>query len=74
MQNTGKVGWLYSVIAPGKVSADAPLELVSRVSDVTVQEAAAIAWHMRLMTISITVYSPPQGYRKAGRERCKSAD
>ncbi|MFP1461793.1 MOSC domain-containing protein [Escherichia coli] len=24
MQNTGKVGWLYSVIAPGKVSADAP--------------------------------------------------
>ena len=43
MQNTGKVGWLYSVIAPGKVSADAPLELVSRVSDVTVQEAAAIA-------------------------------
>ncbi|EOS1390534.1 MOSC domain-containing protein [Escherichia coli] len=46
MQNTGKVGWLYSVIAPGKVSADAPLELVSRVSDVTVQEAAAIAWHM----------------------------
>ncbi|EJX9071075.1 TPA: 6-N-hydroxylaminopurine resistance protein [Escherichia coli] len=46
MQNTGKVGWLYSVIAPGLVSADAPLELVSRVSDVTVQEAAAIAWHM----------------------------
>ncbi len=46
MQNTGKVGWLYSVIAPGKVSADATLELVSRVSDVTVQEAAAIAWHM----------------------------
>ena len=46
MQNTGKVGWLYSVIAPGVVSADAPLELVSRVSDVTVQEAAAIAWHM----------------------------
>ncbi len=34
MQNTGKVGWLYSVIAPGLVSADAPLELVSRVSDV----------------------------------------
>lgn len=46
MQNTGKVGWLYSVIALGVVSADAPLELVSRVSDVTVQEAAAIAWHM----------------------------
>lgn len=46
MQNVGKTGWLYSVIAPGKVAADAPLELVSRVSDVSVQEAIAIAWHM----------------------------
>lgn len=46
MQNVGKTGWLYSVIAPGKVAADAPLELVSRVSDVSVQEAIAIAWHI----------------------------
>src|SRR5699024_12297568 len=46
MQNKGKVGWLYSVIAPGMVSADAPPELVSRVSDVTVQEAAGIVRHM----------------------------
>lgn len=46
MQNSGKTGWLCSVIAPGLVSADAPLELVSRVSDVSVQEAVAIAWHM----------------------------
>ncbi|EFW6053439.1 6-N-hydroxylaminopurine resistance protein [Salmonella enterica] len=46
MQNVGKTGWLYSVIAPGRVAADAPLELVSRVSDVSVQEAIAIAWHM----------------------------
>ncbi|ASG56499.1 MAG TPA: 6-N-hydroxylaminopurine resistance protein [Salmonella bongori] len=46
MQNMGKTGWLYSVIAPGKVSTDAPLELVSRLSDVSVQEAIAIAWHM----------------------------
>ena len=46
MQNCGKTGWLCSVIAPGMVSADAPLELVSRVSDVSVQEAVAIAWHM----------------------------
>lgn len=46
MQNVGKTGWLYSVIAPGKVSTDAPLELVSRLSDVSVQEAIAIAWHM----------------------------
>ena len=28
------------------IQVSAPLELVSRVSDVTVQEAAAIAWHM----------------------------
>ena len=46
MQNAGKTGWLYSVIAPGMVSADAPLILTSRVSDVSVQEAIAIAWHM----------------------------
>lgn len=46
MQNSGKTGWLYSVIAPGAVSADAPLVLASRVSDVSVQEAIAIAWHM----------------------------
>ena len=30
MQNTGKVGWLYSVIAPGLVSADAPTERQDR--------------------------------------------
>lgn len=46
MQNSGKVGWLYRVIAPGKVSTDVPLELVSRLSDVSVYDAAAIAWHM----------------------------
>ncbi len=46
MQSRGKVGWLYRVIAPGQVSSDAPLELVSRLSEVSVQEAAAIAWHM----------------------------
>ena len=46
MQDSGKTGWLCSVIAPGMVSADAPLERVSRVSDVSVQEAIAIAWHM----------------------------
>ena len=46
MQNSGKVGWLYRVIAPGKVSTDDPLALVSRLSDVSVYDAAAIAWHM----------------------------
>ncbi|MDQ2232420.1 6-hydroxyaminopurine reductase [Citrobacter portucalensis] len=46
MQDVGKTGWLCSVIAPGQVSADAPLILASRVSDVSVQEAIAIAWHM----------------------------
>jgi len=45
MQNSGRTGWLYRVIAAGKVASDAPLELVSRVSDVSVYNAAAIAWH-----------------------------
>lgn len=44
MQASGRVGWLYRVIAAGKVSAEAPFELLSRVSDVSVYEAAAIAW------------------------------
>ncbi|MCL6743357.1 6-hydroxyaminopurine reductase [Kosakonia sp. R1.Fl] len=44
MQSSGRTGWLYRVIAGGKVSAEAPLELVSRVSDVSVYDAAAIAW------------------------------
>ncbi|APZ58974.1 MOSC domain-containing protein [Salmonella enterica subsp. enterica serovar Bergen str. ST350] len=46
MQNSGKTGWLYRVIAPGKVSSDAPLELASRLSDVSVHEAGVIAWSM----------------------------
>jgi MOSC domain-containing protein YiiM len=46
MQNSGKTGWLYRVVAGGLVSGDAPLELVSRLSDVSVHEAGAIAWHM----------------------------
>ncbi len=46
MQNSGKTGWLYRVVAGGKVSSDTPLELVSRLSDVSVHEAGAIAWSM----------------------------
>lgn len=46
MQASGKTGWLYRVIAGGNVSAEAPLKLVSRVSDVTVYEAGVIAWSM----------------------------
>ncbi|WP_330984229.1 MULTISPECIES: 6-hydroxyaminopurine reductase [Enterobacterales] len=46
MQNSGKVGWLYRVISAGKVSSEQPLELVSRLSDVSVYDAAAIAWHL----------------------------
>ncbi|MEJ5074563.1 6-hydroxyaminopurine reductase [Enterobacter ludwigii] len=45
MQSSGKMGWLYRVILAGKVSSDQPLELVSRLSDVSVHDAAAIAWH-----------------------------
>ncbi|PTA87886.1 MOSC domain-containing protein [Kosakonia sp. H7A] len=44
MQASGRVGWLYRMVAAGKVSAEAPLELLSRVSDVSVYDAAAIAW------------------------------
>ncbi len=46
MQNAGKTGWLYRVILAGKVETDAPLTLVSRLSDVSVYNACAIAWHM----------------------------
>lgn len=46
MQNSGKTGWLYRVVAGGRVSGDAPLALVSRLSDVSVHEAGAIAWQM----------------------------
>ena len=46
LQNSGYCGWLYRVIAEGEVSGDAPFELVSRVSDIAVAEAIAIAWHM----------------------------
>lgn len=46
MQQSGKTGWLYRVVAGGHVSSDAPLERVSQVSNVSVYEAGAIAWHM----------------------------
>ena len=46
MQNSGKTGWLYRVVAGGQVSSDAPLALVSRLSDVSVHEAGTIAWQM----------------------------
>ncbi|MCS2159887.1 6-N-hydroxylaminopurine resistance protein [Scandinavium sp. H11S7] len=45
MQSSGKTGWLYRVIMAGKVSSEQPLEMVSRLSDVSVHDAAAIAWH-----------------------------
>ncbi|HKM98470.1 MAG TPA: 6-hydroxyaminopurine reductase [Buttiauxella sp.] len=46
MQKSGRIGWLYRVVMAGNVSTQAPLELVSRISDVSVAEAIAIAWHM----------------------------
>ncbi|MFT4172544.1 MAG: 6-hydroxyaminopurine reductase [Rhodocyclaceae bacterium] len=45
MQRVGRCGWLYRVIAAGPVSSAAPLRLASRLSDVSVAEAIAIAWH-----------------------------
>ena len=44
MQSSGRMGWLYRVIAAGNVSAEMPLEQVSRVSNVSVYDAASIAW------------------------------
>ena len=41
LQSAGKTGWLYRVVLAGQVSADAPLELVSRLSDVSVYDACA---------------------------------
>lgn len=46
MQQAGRCGWLYRVVLAGNTSTDSPLELVSRLSDVSVAEAIAIAWHM----------------------------
>ena len=46
MQQTIRTGWLYRVIQGGNVSADTPLELASRTSDISVHDAAVIAWHM----------------------------
>ncbi|MNE38757.1 6-N-hydroxylaminopurine resistance protein [compost metagenome] len=46
MRSAGKTGWLYRVVLAGQVFADAPLELASRLSDVSVYDACAIAWHM----------------------------
>ncbi|WP_312629247.1 6-hydroxyaminopurine reductase [Scandinavium sp.] len=45
MQSSGKMGWLYRVIVAGKVSTEQPLVLVSRLSNVSVYGAAAIAWY-----------------------------
>ncbi|HEY2454789.1 MAG TPA: 6-hydroxyaminopurine reductase [Scandinavium sp.] len=45
MQSSGKMGWLYRVIVAGNVSTEQPLERVSRLSDVSVYDAAAIAWY-----------------------------
>nr|WP_222717635.1 6-hydroxyaminopurine reductase [Providencia sp. JUb39] len=45
MQDEGRCGWLYRVIKGGSVGADTPLKLLSRNSDVSMQEAIMIAFH-----------------------------
>ncbi len=45
MQETGRCGWLYRIIKTGTVSADTPIQLLSRNSDVSVKEAIMIAFH-----------------------------
>ncbi|ATA19836.1 MOSC domain-containing protein YiiM [Gibbsiella quercinecans] len=46
MQQSGRCGWLYRVIASGEVSGDRPLTLAARNSEISVAEAISIAWHM----------------------------
>lgn len=45
MQENGRCGWLYRVIKTGSVSAETSIKLLSRNSDVSVQEAIMIAFH-----------------------------
>lgn len=45
MQEQGYCGWLYRVISSGLVTPSEPLTLLSRNSDVSVQEAISIAFH-----------------------------
>ncbi|MTC60477.1 6-N-hydroxylaminopurine resistance protein [Providencia rustigianii] len=45
MQDEGRCGWLYRVIKGGKVGSNMPMKLLSRNSDVSVQEAVMIAFH-----------------------------
>ncbi len=46
MQQSGRCGWLYRVIASGEVSGDRPFTLAARNSEISVAEAISIAWHM----------------------------
>lgn len=46
MQQRGLCGWLYRVIASGNVSGSHPLELLTRNSDISVEEAISIAFNM----------------------------
>ncbi|ELZ5940547.1 6-hydroxyaminopurine reductase [Providencia stuartii] len=45
MQENGRCGWLYRVIKTGTISTATPITLLSRNSDVSVQEAIMIAFH-----------------------------
>ena len=46
LQDSGRCGWLYRVIATGTVSGDKSFELMTRNSDVSVAEAISIAFNM----------------------------
>ena len=75
-------GWLAvpGDCAGGQVSSDAPLELVSRLSDVSVHEAGAIAWHMpfdddqyhRLLIGGGTVGELEQNHAETAFKRARS--
>ncbi|AOP44504.2 6-N-hydroxylaminopurine resistance protein [Edwardsiella piscicida] len=46
MQQSGRRGWLYRVVAEGRVGDRCPLELVSRNGDISVAQCIAIVFHM----------------------------
>lgn len=46
LQQSGRCGWLYRVLSPGYVGEAQPLALLTRNSDISVEEAIAIAFHL----------------------------
>lgn len=71
MQDSGLCGWLYRVLAGGKVTPDAPLERVSRNSDISVAEAISIAFHAPFDEERYRALLSAPGSRPAGVKTCR---